>query len=289
MMMNNNKIGQVYKVHSNAYFVKIGNSVVRCGARGILKIKSDGISVGDLVCVDKNTIESIKERKNHFIRPNVSNVDLVVAVFSPEPKPDYYLIDKLFINAIKEGADFIVAINKSDLGTNLFNCVKKEYSPLGVEVIGVCAKTGEGISELKKNLQNKLSVFAGQSAVGKTSLINAMFNLDLRVGDLSEKILRGKHTTTRSEIFEYENIKIIDSPGFAVLDADVKLNELPDCYPDYVRVASECKFRGCSHVNEPECKVKQLVNVGTLSKERYDRYVEIYNEISKRRIIYEKN
>ena len=288
-MLNKGLIGQVYKVHSNAYFVKIGDSVVRCGARGILKIKSDGISVGDFVCVDNRTIESIKERNNHFIRPNVSNVDLIVAVFSPEPKPDFYLIDKLLINAIKESVDFVIAVNKSDLDANLLDIIKKEYSPLGVKVIGVCAKTNEGITELKSILQNKLSVFAGQSAVGKTSLVNAMFNLDLKVGDLSEKILRGKHTTTRSEIFEYENIKIVDSPGFAVLDADVKLNELPDCYPDYASVAGECKFRGCSHVSEPECKVKQLVEVGALSKERYDRYVEIYNDISKRRIIYEKN
>lgn len=288
-MLNKSLIGQVYKVHSNAYFVKIGDSVVRCGARGILKIKSDGISVGDFVCVDNRTIELVKVRNNHFIRPNVSNIDLIVAVFSPEPKPDFYLIDKLLINAIKENVDFVIAVNKSDLDVNLLEIIKKEYSPLGVKVIGVCAKTGEGITELKSILHNKLSVFAGQSAVGKTSLVNAMFNLDLKVGDLSEKILRGKHTTTRSEIFEYENIKIVDSPGFAVLDADVKLNELPDCYPDYVSVASECKFRGCSHVSEPECKVKQLVEVGALSKERYDRYVEIYNDISKRRIIYEKN
>ena len=287
--MKNKLFGQVYKVHSNAYFVKVGDSVIKCGARGVLKIKSDGISVGDFVFVDKNTIETVEPRKNHFIRPNVSNVDLVVAVLSPEPKPDFYLLDKLFINAVKEDVDFIIAVNKSDLDTDLIHTIKKEYLALGIKIVSVCAKTGEEITELKSILQNKLSVLAGQSAAGKTSLVNAMFGLNLRTGDLSEKILRGKHTTTRSEIFEYDNIKIVDSPGFAVLDADVKLNELPDCYPDYVSVANDCKFRGCSHVSETDCKVKELVEHGHLSKERYQRYVEIYNDISKRRIIYEKN
>ena len=115
-----------------------------------------------------------------------------------------------------------------------------------------------------------------------------MFNLQLKTGEMS-KILRGKHTTTRSEIFEQDNIRIIDSPGFAVIDAMVELDELSSCYPEYVEVENQCKFRGCSHVNEPQCKVKELVSLGVLSKNRYERYVEIYNEISKRRIVYEKN
>jgi len=153
----------------------------------------------------------------------------------------------------------------------------------------VCAKSGQGIDELKKILENKLSVLAGQSAVGKSSIINVMFGFELKVGDLSEKIERGRHTTTRSEIFEVENIKIIDSPGFATIDANVSAKEIPSFYPEYVNVASECKFRGCTHINEPQCKVKQLVESGALSKQRYQRYIEIYNELQNRRIIYEKN
>lgn len=289
MIMKDSLFGQVYKVLSNAYFVKLGDKIVKCGARGVLKIKSDGISVGDYVTVSNNTINDVKQRTNHFIRPNVSNVDLVVAVFSPEPKPDYYLIDKLYINAVKENVDFILVVNKTDIDPNLIEDIQKEYDGLDIKIISVSAKNGQGIAELKSILKNKLAVLAGQSAAGKTSIVNAMFNLDLKVGDLSEKILRGKHTTTRSEIFEYEDIRIVDSPGFAVLDADVSLKDLPSCYPDYVKFSEECKFRGCSHVSEPNCKVKELVNIGTLSKERYDRYVEIYNDISKRRIIYEKN
>ena len=283
------KLAQVYRASSNKYFVKIGDELIRCGARGLLKLNNTEILVGDYVEVEKDTITCIKERKNRFIRPNVSNVDSIVAVVSPQPKPDYYLLDKLYINSVKEGVDFYIVVNKSDIDSDLFNEIVSAYSNLGVKFLQVCAKTGQGIDELKGVLEGKLSVLAGQSAVGKSSIINKMFGLDLKVGDLSEKIERGRHTTTRSEIFEVENIKIIDSPGFAVIDANVDAKEIAEFYPEYVSVSAECKFRGCLHINEPQCKVKELVNNGVLSKERYERYVEIYKELQNRRIIYEKN
>ncbi len=287
--MKMNRIGQVYRAHSNKYFVKIDDELIRCGARGVLKLNNNEILVGDYVEVDKDMIVSVKERTSRFIRPNVSNVDNIVAVVSPQPKPDYYLLDKLYINAEKEGVDFYIVINKSDIESDIYQEILSEYSNLDIKFIKVCAKTGQGFSELKKVLENKLSVLAGQSAVGKSSIINTMFGLELKVGDLSEKIERGRHTTTRSEIFEVDNIKIIDSPGFAVIDANVDAKEIADFYPEYVSVASECKFRGCLHVNEPQCKVKELVESGALSKERYQRFIEIYKELQNRRIIYEKD
>ena len=283
------KIGQVYKANSNKFFVKIENQLIKCDARGLLKIKSDGILTGDFVEVENNTILSVRPRKNRLIRPSVANVDLIVAVLSPQPKPDFYLIDKLFINSIKENIDFCIVINKSDIKSNIFQEVVEEYADLGIKIITVSSTSKQGIDELEDLLNGRLSVFAGQSAVGKTSITNAMFNLELKTGEVSEKIERGKHTTTRSEIFEYGGIKVIDSPGFAVIDADVSLEDLPQCYPEYFNVSNECKFRGCSHISEPNCKVKELVNNGDLSKKRYERYIEIYNEIKNRRTIYEKN
>ncbi|MBR2449493.1 MAG: ribosome small subunit-dependent GTPase A [Clostridia bacterium] len=282
-------IGQVYKVHTDSYSVKCGEKLYKCGARGILKRRGNDIAVGDMVEVENEVISCVKQRKNRFIRPNVSNIDLILAVVSPEPKPDFYLLDKLYLNAVKEGVEFALVINKTDIDDSLYKSILAEYGNLGVEVLCVCAKTGYGISALKDKLISKLTVLAGQSAAGKTSIVNAMFGLELKTGAVSDKIARGKHTTTRSEIFEYENIKLIDSPGFAVIDAMVDLDELPYCYPEYASVSGECKFRGCAHINEPQCKVKELVENGILSKSRYQRYIEIYNEISKRRIIYEKN
>ena len=279
----NKEIGQVYKVHTNKYFVKVKEKLVQCDARGLLKIKSDGILVGDFVEIEDTTIVRVLQRKNRFIRPNVSNVDCVVAVISPQPKPDYFLIDKLCVNALKEEVEFVLVINKSDIDSNLINEIKTEYSNACVKIFSVSSKNGDGISELKLYLSEKLSVFAGQSAVGKTSITNTMFSLQLKTGDLSQKIVRGKHTTTRSEIFEYENVRIIDSPGFAVIDADVELNDLKIFYPEYLEVSNLCKFRGCAHVSEPNCKVKELVDNGILSKKRYERYVQIYKEIQSRR------
>ena len=283
------KIGQVYKAHSNKFWVKTDDGLIKCDARGLLKIKSEGILTGDVVEIENNTILSVKPRKNRLIRPNVANVDLIVAVLSPQPKPDFYLIDKLLINSIKENIDFCIVLNKSDIKSNIYQEVEAEYSNLGIKIMNVSSNNKDGINQLKELLKGKLSVFAGQSAVGKTSITNAMFNLELKTGEVSEKIERGRHTTTRSEIFEYEGIKVIDSPGFAVIDADVSIDDLPQCYPEYFKVSNECKFRGCSHIAEPNCKVKELVNNGDFSQKRYERYVEIYNEIKNRRTIYEKN
>ncbi|MBO5066991.1 MAG: ribosome small subunit-dependent GTPase A, partial [Clostridia bacterium] len=210
-------------------------------------------------------------------------------VFAPEPKPDLYLLDKLYINAVKENVDLIIVVNKQDVGDQVLELIRNEYKDLGIEILSVSSKTGVGILELKEKLKGKLSVLAGQSAAGKTSIVNAMFGLNLKTGELSEKILRGKHTTTRSEIFEQDDIKLIDSPGFAVLDADVDVDEIIECYPEYFEVSKYCKFRGCTHISEPDCKVKELVDSEQFSKERYVRYVEIYNDIAKRRKIYEKD
>ncbi|MBQ3115702.1 MAG: ribosome small subunit-dependent GTPase A [Clostridia bacterium] len=281
--------GQVYKAHSNTYFVKSDNKLHKCGARGVLKIKGDGISVGDYVKVERGVISEVLPRNNHFIRPNVSNIDVIVAVISAEPKPDFLLVDKLMISAQKEDVEFIIAVNKTDIDDTLVNKVREEYAGLPVKILEVSATTKSGLDQLKELLKGKLSVLAGQSAVGKTSIVNAIFNLNQKVGDLSEKIARGKHTTTRSEIFEFDEYKIVDSPGFAVIEADVDIDQISECYPDYFEHLSECKFRGCHHVSEPDCMVKKLVEQGKLSKSRYQRYLQIYNEIAKRREVYEKN
>ena len=279
--------GQVVKAHSSNFIVESDGKRFDCSARGILKHNKNTIVCGDFVEFDGEVINSVLPRKNLFIRPSVANIDTVVIVVSPEPKPDFYLIDKLCINAIKEDCDIVFVINKTDLNDDLFDFIKSEYKYCSNNFFKVSAKDHQGIDEVKFFLKDKLCVLSGQSAVGKTSLINALFNLNLKTGELSEKILRGKHTTTHSELHVYEGIKLIDSPGFAVIDADVKLDVLPECYPEYFSLQQNCKFRGCTHVSEPNCCVKEAVNLGKLSKTRYERYVEIYTELSKRRDIYE--
>lgn len=281
--------GQIYKLHSNFYTIKCDDEFYSCGARGVLKIKSDGLCVGDYVEFDGKAITKVFERKNRFIRPSVSNIDAVVIVVSPAPAPDFYLIDKLILNSVKEDVEIVILVNKTDVDGKIFDKIKSEYQALNVKILPICVYENKGVEQVKDLLRGKLSVLAGQSAVGKTSLINLLFGLNNKTGELSDKIVRGRHTTTRSEIFEKDDIKLIDSPGFAVIDADVSKEEFPECYPEYLEVSNQCKFRGCTHTSEPQCKVKELVEKGILSKDRYERYVEIYEQVSKRRIIYEKD
>lgn len=279
--------GQVVKAHSSHFVVDIDGKIVNCTARGLIKHNKNVIVCGDFVEVNGGVIEKILPRKNYFIRPNVSNVDTVVIVVSPEPKPDYYLIDKLCINAIKENCEIIFAINKTDVNSELYDFIKSEYRFCSDKFYRISTKENTGVEELKCAIKNKLCVLSGQSAVGKTSIVNSMFGLNLRTNELSEKILRGKHTTTYSELHDYDGVKLIDSPGFAVIDADVDLDVLPECYPEYFELSAQCKYRGCTHVNEPDCMVKVAVGLGKLSLTRYNRYVNIYQEQLNRRKSYD--
>ena len=281
--------GQVYKAESSVYEVKCENKFYICTAKGILKKQKTTVVVGDFVEFDGKTINSVSERKNCFLRPSVANIDTVVIMVSPEPKPDFYLIDKLLINSFYNNVEVIIAVNKSDLDDNIYSEIVSQYSSCGVKILSISVKNAYGLEELKKQLKNRLTVLAGQSAAGKTSLVNSIIGLSLKTGELSKKVLRGKHTTTFSKIYEKDNINIVDTPGFAVIDAGVKTEELPWLYPDYSLLSDKCKFRGCTHINEPDCEVKKSVEKNILSKKRYLRYKEIFNEISERRDFYEKN
>lgn len=281
-------IGQVKKAHTDTFFVVDEKGAqFKVLARGTLK-KEGKIVVGDYVEFDQDRIVKVLDRKNRFIRPSVSNIDAVVIVVSPTPEPDFYLIDKLLLNALSQDLSIIIAVNKTDISDDLYAKIQTEYAESKVKITKISTVTGQGIEELKQELVGKLTLLAGQSAVGKTSLINALFNLNLKTGEVSQKINRGKHTTTYSEIYHFDKIKIIDSPGFCGIDANIQVEELIYFYPQYFELSSKCKFRGCTHITEPDCAVKQAVEKGELSQERYNRYKIIYNEIKERRDIYGK-
>ena len=281
--------GQIVKVHSNNYYVSVnGDTPIKCSARGLLKLKKTEILVGDFVDFENGVINKIHQRKNSFIRPSVANVDVMAIVVGFEPAPDYYLIDKLLINAELTGVEKILIVNKADAGEELFNSLKDEYSKAFDKFFSVSALSNIGIDELKSYLSGKFTVFAGQSAVGKTSLINSIFGFSLKTGDLSEKIVRGKHTTTYSAIHGKGDLKIIDSPGFAVIDATPEKDDLKYCYPDFSDFEGKCKFRGCVHISEPDCAIKQAVEKGLINENRYKRYLEIYKEVLERGKLYAK-
>lgn len=274
--------GQIYKAHTDSFWVKCKDELINVGVRGLFRKRSERPVVGDFVEIDGGVITAIKKRKNFFYRPNVANIDTVVIVVSPQPKPDFLLIDKLLVNALSSNLEVLFAVNKADVSQELFDTIKSEYSFLGDVFYKVSAFEGTGIVEFSKNLANRTVLFAGQSAVGKTSLVNVLFGLKLKTGELSEKILRGRHTTTYSEIHEFLGIKIIDTPGFAVIDASIKAEQLKDNYPDFKNIEGECKFRSCLHIDEPDCAIKKAVELGKISKTRYERYKQIYQELKEK-------
>lgn len=273
--------GQVVKIRSDKYFVKSENGLFVCSARGGLRIKSDGIVTGDYIEFDekKLTVDKLLPRKNLFYRPNVANVDAVNVVVACPPPPDFLMLDKLIVSLCSEKVQVYISVNKTDVNNDTFDRVKRDYAMAGFSVYSVSAKTGEGIEALKNEFKGKLVAFAGQSAVGKSSLLNALFGLELKTGDVSEKTLRGKHTTTAAEIFEKDGVRIVDTPGFSVITPNLLPEELGLFYPEYFAKLQECKYRGCTHTGEPGCAVQKAVETGELCRERYLRYKAIFEEL----------
>ncbi len=245
-------------------------------ARGAIKYNGEKLLVGDFVETCDGVITKVYPRKTRLLRPNVANVDCVNIVLSLPPKPDYILIDKVVLSAISCGVEVLMTVNKCDLTKEVFNYVSVNYGEAVNKIFQVSTISGDGIDELKDYLKGRLCALIGQSAVGKTSLVNAMFNFENRVGDVSEKTQRGRHTTTSSEIFFCYGLKIIDTPGFSSMLCDVPSGKLKDCYPEFKKFADTCYYIGCLHISEPDCAVKIALDEGKISEDRYKRYIEIY-------------
>ena len=276
--------GLVFKKVADKFWVKVEDSIFVCVARGALK--SNGVFVGDRVQIDTNnnpvTIEKVERRKNTFIRPPLCNLDALVITIAQIPKPDYMIVDKLILFSLCYGVEPIIVVNKKDIDAGICDYVKKTYSDAIQNIIFTNAVTGEGVDDLKNAIKGKLCAFAGQSAVGKSALVNAILKKHAsEVGELSIKIERGKNTTRHCEIFFEDGCYITDTAGFSSLDEKllpIAYYELPYYYPDYVKIMGDCKYKSCVHYNESlkDCTVKRAVEAGVLDKDRYLRYKEIY-------------
>lgn len=279
--------GQIIKAVASKYTVITDDKdKYTCFIRGKVKRDFEPV-VGDYVEINQikgnnGIIEKILPRKNKLIRPYVCNIDTLIIVVAPSPQPDWILIDKLIVSCYIENVEPVLCLNKSDLIEQ--PQIDKYFASYIKEI--KCIKTSVvdesiGLDELHEVMNGKLCCFAGQSAVGKSSIINALIGKKVMdIGELSKKIDRGKNTTRHIEIFDYGDGKIVDTCGFSLLELnELNSQELTYYYDDYVKLMSECKFKNCTHINEPDCKVKEQVNKGILSKERYDRYVNIFNEL----------
>lgn len=282
--------GKIYKILSNFYYVKVNNEIIECKAKGKFKKDLVDLYVGDNVIIEKidnnkgNIIE-VLPRKNSLKRPSVANVDKLIILLSiKSPAPDYILLDKQIIYCLKNNIIPIICITKIDKDkNNEAEKIREIYSKIGYRVYCISSKKNIGIEELKQELHDSLCVFAGNSGVGKSTLVNTICNNNVMAeGNISKKTSRGKHTTRHVEIIQNQNYMIADTPGFSLFEInDIQKDELSIYFEEFKAYTQRCEFRDCTHIKEEKCGVKQAVNNNDISQERYNRYVTIYNEISK--------
>lgn len=287
--------GVILKGIGGFYYVAAGENIYECRARG--RFRKDGITPlpGDRVEISPGQgniggyVEEIEERKNQLLRPAVANVDqLMVILSAAKPKPDFLLADKLAIYAAREGIDVILGINKCDAAEpENWKDIAEQYGKAAKEICIFSAKTGEGIGRVKQALKEKCSCLAGQSAVGKSSLLNALLpELHLETGGLAKKTARGRHTTRHAELIPIPELKavVVDTPGFSILEAmELEPAELGRYYPEFIPFLDGCRFRECLHDAEPECGVKQALEKGEIHPKRYGRYLELLNQLKERK------
>ena len=266
------------------YNVLVDGEVFEARARGRIKQDKIRLLIGDNVTLEKESgtyaITGVLPRKNCLIRPAVANVDqIVVVIAAAEPDPNYKQTDKLLALLEYNGFDVHICINKADLT----DCSEIEavYKKAGYDVTVISAIDGQAdIEPLKNVLKNKISAFAGCSGVGKSSLINLLDDsFDRTTGEVG-KIKRGRHTTTHASLLPLEfGGFIADTPGFSVVDLSVITSaELQSCFKEFSNYFGECKFSGCTHINEPGCVVKDMAETGDIPKSRYESYRELFQE-----------
>lgn len=280
--------GTIIKALSGFYYVKSGNETIRCKARGRFRVGKISPLVGDDVLFSINNdgsgnVDEICPRKNSFIRPPVANIDcMVIVAANVIPVTVPFLIDRIAVLASYNNCEPIVCINKCDLdsGDNLFDM----YTKAGIRTVRTSAVTGEGIGELKELLKGRLSAFTGNSGVGKSSILNSIDpDFNIRVGEVSDKLGRGRHTTRHVEIYELPwGGKIADTPGFAFFDTEMMNmrdeKRLQFLFQEFEPYLGECRFDDCAHVKESGCAVIEAVKSGEIQESRHKSYVELYNQ-----------
>ena len=287
--------GRIMKALSGFYYVAFENQLYQCRGRGNFRKKNITPLVGDNVSfsIENETdgyILEVFERKNELVRPPIVNVDQAILVFSAvEPDFNPGLLDRFLVLIEAKNIEPIICVTKMDLldekTCETVNQYIKEYKQAGYEVICTSSKKKEGIEDILPFFKDKISVFAGQSGVGKSSLINAIRpELELKTNEISSHLGRGKHTTRHVELIEINDGLVADTPGFSSLDfIDIEVEDLNHCFIDIQRLSEDCKFRGCLHMNEPKCAVKAAVETGELPSYRYESYKNFFAEIKDRK------
>lgn len=279
------KSGIVVKSVGGVFTVESDGRKYVCFAPKKLRYNDLDIVVGDRVAFNglergKGVIAEVLPRRNKLTRPEIANVDVCFIVLASEPQPDLYLCDKVLVNCFQEKILPVIVVNKIDLSCNAAQTVTENYSEIA-DIVRVSALNGD-VNELKPYLADgKIACFAGQSAVGKTSLLNALLpDTHAETGGISAKSGRGVHTTRHSSLHRAEGGYLADTCGFSLCELDnVRSDELRLYWDDFVTVAHGCKYPSCTHTAEPDCAVKAAVQSGKINASRYARYTEEYNEL----------
>ncbi|WP_066194020.1 MULTISPECIES: ribosome small subunit-dependent GTPase A [Gracilibacillus] len=287
--------GKIIKALSGFYYVQYEGGIVQCRGRGVFRQKKISPLVGDYVefeynHTDEGYILSIDKRDNELTRPPIANVDQAIIVTSvKEPDLGLRLLDKFLVLVEAKAIEPLLFFTKMDLlEEQEAEKIKKQlayYQQIGYVVQFLSTQDEQIINSVAPYLHQKVSVFAGQSGVGKTSLLNKIIpDLNLETNVISESLGRGKHTTRHVELIPFKGGLIADTPGFSALDfKDMELDELPQCYPDFMALSDQCKFRGCLHVREPKCAVKAAVEQQLIPEQRYQNYLQFVEEIQNRK------
>lgn len=287
--MEQEKTGLILKGIGGFYYVKAGDTVYECKARGVFRRNAITPLVGDHVklLIEENqspVIAEILPRKNSLIRPPMANLDqLILVAATCDPAPSTLVIDKIIAAAEDKGISPILVISKIDLEQAQW--LRDIYEPIGFPVVLVSSATGEGVEQVKELLRGKITAFTGNSGVGKSSLLNQIDRrFCLETGEISRKLGRGRHTTRQVELFPLEGGGYVaDTPGFSAIQMErydvVHKEQLPYCFREFEPFLDQCRFPSCSHTCEKGCAVLEAVREGKISRSRHESYVALYQEV----------
>lgn len=287
--------GKIIKALSGFYYVLSEGQIIQCRGRGVFRKNKVTPLVGDEVVFQAENetdgyVLEVNDRKNELVRPPIANVDQAILVFSSvEPEFSTALLDRFLVLIEYNRIDPLICITKMDLA-NSDEVAKMEefaaqYEAVGYPVILTSSETEAGVEQLLPYLKDKISVFAGQSGVGKSSLLNVIRpDLDLKTNEISSSLGRGKHTTRHVELISIGDGLVADTPGFSSLEfLEIEAEDLNYCFPEIEKTSENCKFRGCLHLSEPKCAVKEAVENNEIPAYRYEHYKDFLQEIKDRK------